>query len=91
MRDLYSDSSITIYILLLCHNGIIKKLQIIISEEEKTMLITITSKLGDDVQLWTFNIENEDLNALMEKYGHTGEGVLVDADDLPEDIKNYYK
>ena len=55
------------------------------------MLITITSKLGDDVQLWTFNIENEDLNALMEKYGHTGEGVLVDADDLPEDIKNYYK
>ena len=55
------------------------------------MLITITSKLGDDVQLWTFNIENEDLNALMEKYGHTGEGVLVDADDLPEDIKHYYE
>ena len=55
------------------------------------MLITITSKLNEDVQLWTFNIEDEDLNALMEKYGHKGEGVLIDADDLPEDIKDYYK
>ena len=55
------------------------------------MLITITSKLNEDVQLWTFDIEETDLIALMEKYGHTGEGVLVDADELPEDIKEYYK
>ena len=55
------------------------------------MLITITSKLNEDVQLWTFDIEETDLIALMEKYGHTGDGVLVDADDLPEDIKEYYK
>ena len=43
------------------------------------MIIKITSKLNEDVQLWTFNIEDEDLNALMEKYGHTGEGVLVES------------
>ena len=55
------------------------------------MIITITNKLGEDVQLWTFDIEEKDLIALMEKYGHTGEGVLVDADDLPKDIKHYYK
>ncbi len=55
------------------------------------MIITITNKLGEDVQLWTFNIDESDLIALMEKYGHTGEGVLVDADELPEDIKHYYK
>ena len=55
------------------------------------MIITITSKLDKDVQLWTFNIDESDLNSLMEKYGHTGEGVLVDANDLPEDIKDYYK
>ena len=55
------------------------------------MLITITSKLNEDVQLWTFDIEEKDLIALMEKYGHKGEGVLVDADELPEDIKHYYK
>ena len=55
------------------------------------MLITITSKLGEDVQLWTFDIDESDLNALMEKYGHKGEGVLVDADELPHDIKEYYK
>ena len=55
------------------------------------MLITITSKLNEDVQLWTFDIEEADLIALMEKYGHKGEGVLVDADELPEDIKHYYE
>lgn len=55
------------------------------------MLITITSKLNDDVQLWTFDIEEEDMIKLCEKYGHRGEGVLIDADELPEDIKDYYK
>lgn len=55
------------------------------------MTITIINKLNDDVQLWTFDSEESDILALMEKYGHTGEGVLIDADDLPEDIKHYYK
>ena len=55
------------------------------------MIITITNKLGEDVQLWTFDIKESDLMVLSQKYGHTGESVLVDADELPEDIKHYYK
>ena len=55
------------------------------------MIITITSKFDKGVQLWTFNIDESDLNALMEKYGHTGDGVIVDVDDLPADIKDYYR
>lgn len=55
------------------------------------MLITITSKLNEDVQLWTFDIEEKDLIEICEKYGARGESVLIDADELPEDIKEYYK
>lgn len=55
------------------------------------MLITITSKLNNDVQLWTFDIDEADMFALMGKYGHTGEGVLLDAEELPDDIKHYYE
>ena len=55
------------------------------------MLITITNKFGEDVQLWTFDIKEEDLIKLSEKYGSCGESVLIDADNLPEDIKEYYK
>lgn len=55
------------------------------------MLITITNKLGEAVQLWTFDIEEEDLIKLSEKYGARGESVLIDADELPEDIKHYYE
>lgn len=55
------------------------------------MLITITSKLNNDVQLWTFDIKESDLFELMQKYEGKGEGVLIDADELPEDIRNYYE
>lgn len=55
------------------------------------MIITIVSKLNDDAQLWTFDIEEGDLFALMEKYADYGEGVLVDPDELHDDIKQYYK
>lgn len=55
------------------------------------MLITITNKLDNDIQLWTFDIKESDLIELMQKYDGRGESVLIDADDLPEDIKNYYK
>ena len=55
------------------------------------MLITITSRLGEDVQLWTFDIKEEDLIKLSEKYGACGESVLIDAEELPHDIKEYYK
>ena len=55
------------------------------------MIITITNKLGDDVQLWTFEIREPDLIELMQKYEDCGESVLIDAADLPEDIKPYYE
>lgn len=55
------------------------------------MIITITSKLENDVQLWTLDIRESDLIELMQKYDGRGESVLIDADDLPDDIKNYYK
>ena len=55
------------------------------------MIITITNKLGEDVQLWTFDIKEEDLIPIFEKYSTSGESVLIDADDLPNDIRDYYK
>ena len=55
------------------------------------MIITITNKLGEGVQLWTFDIKEEDLIPIFEKYGDCGESVVIDADDLPNDIKDYYK
>lgn len=55
------------------------------------MLTTIINKIGNDVQLWTVEIDESDLVALMEKYGHKGESVLVDADELHDEIKEYYK
>jgi hypothetical protein len=55
------------------------------------MVITILSKLNDDVQAWTFDIRESDLMVLMQKYGHTGEGVLLDADELPIDLQPYYE
>lgn len=55
------------------------------------MIITIANKLGEAVQLWTFDIKEEDLIKIFEKYEGRGESVLIDADDLPDDIKDYYK
>ncbi len=55
------------------------------------MIITITSKLNNDVQLWTFDIDENDLVKLFEKYDTCGESVLIDADELPPDIKQYYE
>ena len=55
------------------------------------MIVTILSKLNDDVQAWTFDIKESDLMVLMQKYGHRGESVLLDADELPNDLQNYYE
>lgn len=55
------------------------------------MIITITSKLNNDVQLWTFDIDESDLVKLLDKYSTYGEAVLIDADELPTDIKQYYE
>lgn len=55
------------------------------------MIITIVSKLNEDAQLWTLDVRESDLIDLMQKYDGRGESVLIDADDLPADIKHYYK
>ena len=55
------------------------------------MIITIISKLDDSAQLWTFDIDESDAAQLMEKYAASGESVLVDADELHDEIKEYYK
>lgn len=55
------------------------------------MTITLISKCGDCPQLWTFDIEENDLIEIMEKYGHCGESVLIDGDELPDDIREYYE
>lgn len=55
------------------------------------MLITIISKCGDYPQAWTVDIKPEDMRELMEKYDGRGESVLMDADDLPREIQEYYK
>lgn len=55
------------------------------------MIITIVNKLDNAAQLWTFDIEESDLIKLSEKYRDRGESVLIDADELPEDIKHYHE
>ena len=55
------------------------------------MEITIVSKLNEGVQAWTFDIDEGDLNALMEKYEGRGVSVLSDADDIGEEIKQLYR
>ena len=55
------------------------------------MDITIISKLNGGVQAWTFDINEEDLAQLMQKYEGRGESVLSDADDIGEEIKTLYK
>lgn len=55
------------------------------------MEITIVSKLNRDLQAWTFDIDEDDLNALMEKYGGRGVSILSDADDIGEEIKTLYR
>ena len=55
------------------------------------MEITIISKLNRDLQAWTFDIKEEDLNELMQKYGGRGVSVLDDAEGIAEEIKTLYK
>ena len=54
------------------------------------MIITIVSKLNADTQAWTFDINDNDLAELMQKYEGQGVSVLSDADDIAEEIKTIY-
>ena len=53
--------------------------------------ITIISKLGQDLQAWTFAIEEADLINLMEKYGARGTSLLSDAEGIAAEIIDMYK
>lgn len=55
------------------------------------MIITIISECGDFPQAWTFDIEEKDFIKIAEKYGHCGESVLLDIEELPHDIRGYHK
>lgn len=56
-----------------------------------TQTITIVSTLDNDIQAWTFQIEEADLIKLMEKYDGKGSSILGDANDISEEIKDLYK
>lgn len=55
------------------------------------MKISIVSELNRDLQLWTFDIEENDLIELMQKYDGRGASVLDDAEGIAEEIKTLYK
>ena len=55
------------------------------------MIITLVSKLNDDTQAWTFDIDEADLVQLMQKYDGKGVSVLDDADGIADEIKQIYK
>lgn len=69
--------------------GIIEKIQM--KEGSEPVIITIIGRLDEAAQAWTFDIDEKDLVEIMEKYGHRGESVLIDTDELPDDIREYYK
>ena len=54
-------------------------------------IITIVSKLGEDTQSWTFQIETKDLSELMLKYQDKGSSLLGDVQDIAEEIIDLYK
>ena len=58
---------------------------------DKMHEITIISKLGQDLQAWTFSIEEADLINLMEKYGSRGTSLLSDAEGIAAEIIDIYK
>lgn len=44
-----------------------------------------------EVQAWTFDIGEKDLEKLAEKYGATGCSVLADAEAIGEEVKEIWK
>lgn len=48
--------------------------------------ITIISQIENDLQAWTFQIEESDFLALVEKYGADGCSVRGSTNDIKEEI-----
>ena len=53
--------------------------------------ITIVSKLGNDLQAWTFDIKETDLVQIMLKYDGKGTSILGDVQDMAAEIIDIYK
>lgn len=48
--------------------------------------ISIISEIDGDRQMWTFCIEEADLVSIMDKYGHEGESVRGDTNDIIAEV-----
>ena len=53
--------------------------------------ITIVSELDDNLQAWSFQIEEKDLVQLMQKYEDKGSSILGDVQDITDEIIDIYK
>ena len=53
--------------------------------------ISIISEIDGDKQVWTFNIKEEDLVAIMDKYGAYGVSVRGNTDDIASEISDIWK
>lgn len=55
------------------------------------MEITIISPLGDELQVWTLYMTENEFSETFEKFAHRGCSVLVDSDTVAEEIGEIYK
>lgn len=53
--------------------------------------ISIISKIDNDMEAWTFYIEEKDLVLIMEKYGSCGCSVRGNVDDIVYEITDTWK
>lgn len=55
------------------------------------MEITIISPLGDELQVWTLYMTEEEFSETFEKFSHRGCSVLVDSETVADEINDIYK
>lgn len=55
------------------------------------MEITIISPLGDELQVWTLQMSEEEFSETFEKFAARGCSVLVDQTEVAEEIGEIYK
>lgn len=53
--------------------------------------ISIISGIDGDRQVWTFHIEEADLASIMDKYGHTGESLRGNVNDIIAEISDIWQ
>lgn len=53
--------------------------------------ISIISEIDGDRQVWTFHIEEADLASIIDKYGHSGESVRGDINDIIAEVSDVWQ